>query len=480
MLMITWRGAVPVPWIWIRISLPLMVIWQEKAQELRPPSLNGCRTVQRPCAGGNRTEKKEYAYTTGTLGEAVQTLTYSYGDENWKDKLTAIGDEALTYDAIGNPLTWKGMTMTWANGRQLANQEKEGLQISHEYNDSGIRTKKTVNGQATKYYLNGSQILCQETGNERIDFLYDEAGDLLGFKYGGARYYYIRNLQSDITGILNSAGQTIVSYTYDSWGNPLFVTGSAANTIGQKNPFRYRGYYYDQESGLYYLNSRYYDPEVGRFINADGYVATGQSLLSYNMFAYCHNNPVNSVDYTGNSSSALEWWSSTMWWLCGADSVLPFGDALYVGGILVLGAVALFTISSTTVSIPKTTPRIKSKEKTKEKDKAKVVTKSQSQSMPIYRYGKTNPGNLTPKQKDKFTGLSFSTTPPPAGVPAAVTTMGALNSTGKVIAIQDKPTHVCVIPAPHMGTLQNWIDTGSTHPCTEAVRSVVIKWDGGY
>lgn len=210
-------------------------------------------------AGGNRTEKKEYAYTTGTLGEAVQTLTYSYGDENWKDKLTAIGDEALTYDAIGNPLTWKGMTMTWANGRQLANQEKEGLQISHEYNDSGIRTKKTVNGQATKYYLNGSQILCQETGNERIDFLYDEAGDLLGFKYGGARYYYIRNLQSDITGILNSAGQTIVSYTYDSWGNPLFVTGSAANTIGQKNPFRYRGYYYDQESGLYYLNSRYYD-----------------------------------------------------------------------------------------------------------------------------------------------------------------------------------------------------------------------------
>lgn len=87
---------------------------------------------------------------------------------------------------------------------------------------------------------------------------------------------------------------------------------------------------------------------------------------------------------------------------------------------------------------------------------------------------------MTPKQKDKFTGLSFSTTPPPAGMPAAVTTMGALNSTGKVIAIQDGPTHVSVIPAPHMGTLQNWIDTGSTHPCTEAVRSVVIKWDGGY
>lgn len=100
--------------------------------------------------------------------------------------------------------------------------------------------------------------------------------------------------------------------------------------------------------------------------------------------------------------------------------------------------------------------------------------------MPIYRYGKTNPGNLTSKQKDKDTGLSFLTTPPPAGMPAAVTTMGALNSTGKVIAIQDGLTHVSVIPAPHMGSLQNWIDTGSSHPCTEAVRSVVVKWDGGY
>lgn len=217
----------------------------------------------------------------------------------------------------------------------------------------------------------------------------------------------------------------------DATGNEI----TDAEHIWNVNPIRYRGYYYDAETGWYYLGNRYYDPEVGRFISADGYITTGQGVLSYNMYAYCLNNPVNRVDYMGNSSSALNWWTSTMWWLCGADSVLPFGDAIYAGGMLILGVMALKSSSSITVSVPSTTSKYKTKEKTKEKDKANVATKSESKSMPIYRYGKTNPGNLTPKQKDKYTGLSFSTTPPPVGMPAAVTTMGALNSTGKVLAI---------------------------------------------
>ena len=86
---------------------------------------------------------------------------------------------------------------------------------------------------------------------------------------------------------------------YDSWGKVVGTTGSLADTIGATNPFRYRGYYYDAETGLYYLNSRYYDPEVGRFINADGYVSTGQDILGNNMFAYCGNNPVNRADPSG-------------------------------------------------------------------------------------------------------------------------------------------------------------------------------------
>ena len=156
---------------------------------------------------------------------------------------------------------------------------------------------------ATQYYLNGSTILTQITGDDRFDFFYDENGLLLGFSYNGAKYYYIRNLQSDIIGILDNSGNQVVSYMYDSWGKLLSIDGSAKDTIGVQNPFRYRGYYYDTETGFYYLNSRYYDPAVGRYINADSMLAgpkSDESILGSNMFAYCLNNPVNMIDESGN------------------------------------------------------------------------------------------------------------------------------------------------------------------------------------
>ncbi len=122
---------------------------------------------------------------------------------------------------------------------------------------------------------------------------------LLGFSYNGAKYYYVRNLQSDIIGILDNSGNQVVSYTYDSWGKLLSIDGSAKDTIGVQNPFRYRGYYYDTETELYYLNSRYYDPGVGRYINADGFVSTNQGISEHNMFAYCGNNPIMRADPSG-------------------------------------------------------------------------------------------------------------------------------------------------------------------------------------
>ncbi len=255
--------------------------------------------------GGNLTEKKEYPYSiesTETLGEPQQTFSYTYGDTNWKDKLTAYQNETITYDAIGNPLNWKGRTLTWQHGRQLQSQEEDGLVVEYEYNDAGIRTKKTVNGQETRFYLNGSTILSQVTGNEQMDFLYDDAGALLGFKYNSACYYYIQNLQGDIIGILDSTGNQIVSYAYSAWGEPVSVTGSAANTIGAKNPFRYRGYYYDLETGCYYVTSRYYTPEMRRWMNADvseTLTADYQVSTQYDLFVYCFNNPVNLFDQTG-------------------------------------------------------------------------------------------------------------------------------------------------------------------------------------
>jgi len=112
-------------------------------------------------------------------------------------------------------------------------------------------------------------------------------------------YFYASNLQGDIVAILDSNGNPVVEYTYDAWGKILTITGSMASTLGVLNPLRYRGYVYDNESGLYYLQSRYYDPAIGRFINADAFVSTGQGILGHNMFAYCNNEPINRVDYTG-------------------------------------------------------------------------------------------------------------------------------------------------------------------------------------
>ena len=158
---------------------------------------------------------------------------------------------------------------------------------------------------ATQYYLNGSTILTQITGDDRFDFFYDENGLLLGFSYNGAKYYYIRNQQSDIIGILDNSGNQVVSYMYDSWGKLLTIEGSAKDTIGVQNPFRYRGYYYDTETELYYLNSRYYDPGVGRFLNADKILGELGEINQSNVFAYCRNNPIHLCDANGEFATAI-------------------------------------------------------------------------------------------------------------------------------------------------------------------------------
>lgn len=451
-------------------------VYDGLGQIIRENSKSQDKTITyRYDGGGNLTERKEYTYSTGELGDPVQTVAYGYGDMNWKDKLTSYDGTEIAYDAIGNPLSYLGKTLIWQNGRQLASLNDTDLTVNYAYDDSGIRIQKTVNGTETKFYLNGTVILTQMTGNERMDFLYDEAGDLLGFKYDGNSYYYIRNLQSDITGILNSAGEQIVSYAYDAWGKLLSVAGSAADTIGKKNPFRYRGYYYDTETGLYYLNSRYYDPDIGRFLNADGYVTTGTGLLDVNMYAYCKNNPVNYSDPSGCLAIA------------GLLAAAAGAGAGFWAGVFLVGlgiglmANSLNNLRQGTSSWAKNPPASKSTAKAKEKEESVAVPKQkEKKATVVYRYGGTNPGNLTPKEKDAKTGLSFSTVAPPPGTPAAVTTIEALNATGIVVAIQDKPNHVSVMPASYIGTLQEWIDTGASHPCTLAVKSVVVKWDGEY
>lgn len=216
---------------------------------------------------------------------------------------TFTGPQDFAYDEIGCPLTYGDITMAWDFGRRLvAITDTIGLDVTYTYSDGGIRTSKTVDSETTTYTLSGAMILRQEDSTDRLDFSYDERGQLYGFSYNNAEYWYIRDGQGDICGIIDDSGIKVVSYTYDTWGAPQSVTGPLAATIGVLNPFRYRGYYYDSETGFYYLNSRYYDPSIRRFINADGAVSTGQGIAGYNMYAYCLNNPVMLADGSGRAA----------------------------------------------------------------------------------------------------------------------------------------------------------------------------------
>ncbi len=254
-------------------------------------------------AGGNITSAKEYNYTTGTFGTVLSTKTYTYGDSNWKDKLTSYEGTTISYDSIGNPLSYRGMTFTWQAGRQLASVTSGGTATTYAYNSSGIRISKTVGGTTTKYSLVGTQVAKATTGSDYVLYYYDENGSPVMFRSctGGTSldYYYVKDLQGDVVAITNAAGSKVVEYTYDAWGKILSTTGTLANTIGQSNPYRYRGYWFDTETGLYYLQSRYYDPQTGRFINADIMVSTGQGVLGSNMLAYCLNNPIRGIDSEG-------------------------------------------------------------------------------------------------------------------------------------------------------------------------------------
>jgi len=172
--------------------------------------------------------------------------------------------------------------------------------------------------------------------------LYDENGRAYGFIYNGSPYYYYFNLQGDVTYLMGTYGGWRATYTYDEWGNLISVSGDTS--LANLNPIRYRGYYYDSETSFYYLRSRYYDPEICRFINADSvsYLGADGAPLGYNLFAYCSNNPVNFYDPSGtNGEAVLGGWMGSMWWLSAIDSVLPIGDIVYWGGIVILGSLAL-------------------------------------------------------------------------------------------------------------------------------------------
>lgn len=277
--------------------------YDERNQLIREDSQTQNKTiVYEYDLGGNLTEVKEYAYTTGELPAFPErTETGSYASV-WKDQLVNWNGTAMTYDAIGNMLTRGNITYRWTMGRKLAGVNN-GKNIQYFYDHTGSRTKKVVDGTATEYRMAGELLVSEITNGQTFWYTYDSNANLVSIIIGGKNYFYVRNLQNDIIALIDEDGNTVVNYTYDSWGKILSITGSLKDTVGQQNPFRYRGYYYDKETGMYYLKNRYYDPELRRFISSDAVttlIASTETLHNRNLYTYCNQNPLTRSDGNGH------------------------------------------------------------------------------------------------------------------------------------------------------------------------------------
>ena len=270
--------------------------------------------------------------------------------------LLSLGDNenyySVTSDEIGNITSYKGSTYTWV-GRQLQSVSNEDYTSTFSYNSDGQRTGKTisVNGDSTynyEYYYNGDilsgykLVITESDGSStthNVTFMYDENGEAFGFNYNGNDYYYVRNAQNDVIFISNSDNTGVVMYQYDAWGNmTACVDASDGGMVSIVNPYTYRGYYYEIETNSYFLKSRYYSPELCRFISADGIVNANQDILGNNLFAYCSNNPVNFYDDDGESSVRILTKMIPVA-LLSAGIVALLQGAVVVSAVIVVGAV---------------------------------------------------------------------------------------------------------------------------------------------
>ena len=252
--------------------------------------------------------------------------------------------------------------------------------MSFTYNNEGIRTSKTVNGVTHTYYLNGSQITAEQWEDKLLVYLYDASGAPIGMMYRTTSYdidewdtfFFEKNLQGDIVTVYNSDGVACITYKYDAWGNfKESYIGNSPNAAW-RNPFRYRGYYYDTDLGMYYLQSRYYDSNICRFINADS--ALYHSMLGYNLFAYCENNPVNYYDPTGEYADALNPWQNTAEWLALLallDSFTPILETILIIGVASLAVAAVLNAAQN-----------KTPEKTKDKPNDPPSSTTESKTPP--------------------------------------------------------------------------------------------------
>jgi RHS repeat-associated protein len=279
---------------------------------------------------------RTYTYEYDTNGNILYKNKYNFsfednlfGGENLEYryeqyKLVKYAEDGIGgYDELGNPKFYRNHELKWSHLRNLAEYDN----IKMKYDENGLRLRKKVKDKVTEYFWSGSKLVaekqtihsatvqmgdaipeggfyCYAQDKAFISYLYGAEG-VCGFKLesdGGEKvYYYRKNLHGDIVGIYDQNCVCVAEYTYDAWGNHI-VTNHTAGNIGDLNPIRYRGYYYDTDLGMYYLKSRYYDPETCRFINMDSIQEVSPYQVNgLNLYAYCGSNPIMNIDPNGNS-----------------------------------------------------------------------------------------------------------------------------------------------------------------------------------
>jgi len=336
---------------------------------------NGKSTVFMYDIGGNITDKYEIAYTLDDIDLSLAAhIPYTYRLDGWKDQLLSYdGGELFEYDDLGNPEVYNGKKARWSHGRQL--DSFDGTAFT--YNADGIRKSKTHGNVVSNYILSGTKVLAEErvtttiagattdTSTALIEYHYGADG-IMGMSYAGTNFIYRKNISGDITHIFDTDGVLYAQYIYDAWGNHKVFAVVGENTIditdnldytdisgnihiAHTNPFRYRGYYFDTETSLYYLNTRYYDPTVGRFINADEITIldeTQSQIHGLNLYMYCGNNPVMNIDPSGRS-----WWNPFSWdWAAIGAAIVVVAAVVGIAALTIftsgVGTAALIAVAS--------------------------------------------------------------------------------------------------------------------------------------
>lgn len=270
---------------------------------------------------GNIVKRREFVFTLkdNTLIEELESTDKVYVYNG--DQMVSYNGQTCVYDDMGNPKTYRNMSCVWEKGRQLKSISDGANTVSFTYDEFGMRTTKTAGGITTNYVYENGKLLREVTGSEKIDFVYGSDG-IIGFRTGNKNYLYRKNVFGDVTEIYSDNGTLVGKYSYTAFGECIVKVNEGG--IAEKNPIRYRGYYYDEEMSLYYLKSRYYDPVTGRFITIDdiSYIDP-ETINGLNLYAYCNNNPISNVDPNGN-----KWWR----WLLGA--------------VIIIAAVALSVVTA--------------------------------------------------------------------------------------------------------------------------------------